>query len=233
MAADLDNNPQPDESLENFDDSMMDSSGDTELEQYGVWVKVAPEDVAAESTAGDDFDLEDLSVEQMDESALLTEEEEQLLGNLTAPLAGEVTHAAGKDAAAIQPPLAGLSIDPDLANPKALLRPIQILRAVPQGQPDLIDPGRPVEEEPPRRRARPAAERGRGVCPVAGRGLTVGVGSCERHHLAAGDRPEGHLHRHPSARPQRRGVARVDVQGTDGVLQKDRPNPPGRHRPSR
>ena len=82
MAADLENNPQPDESLDTFDDSLTDSSGDTELEQYGVWVKVAPEDVAAESSAEEDFDLENLSTDQMDDSALLTEEEEQLLGNL-------------------------------------------------------------------------------------------------------------------------------------------------------
>ena len=52
---------------------------DTTLEQYGVWVKVEPQNLEGETEQNMDFELSDL--ESSSESAL-TEEEEQLLGEL-------------------------------------------------------------------------------------------------------------------------------------------------------
>ena len=59
--------------------------GDTDLEQYGVWVKAGPEDVDEEPQQGeDDFELADLGDfdENVEESADLTDEEEDLLAGL-------------------------------------------------------------------------------------------------------------------------------------------------------
>lgn len=81
MAADLESNTQSDD-LEN--DVQIDEIDD-ELEQYGIWVKVGPEDVEQTEPDGDpdgEFGLESLSGDEMDGDALLTEEEEQLLGSL-------------------------------------------------------------------------------------------------------------------------------------------------------
>jgi hypothetical protein len=50
-----------------------------DLERYGVWVKVEPQAVEEEAEGDMDFELSDL--DRGDESAL-TEEEEQLLGEL-------------------------------------------------------------------------------------------------------------------------------------------------------
>ena len=59
------------------------SPEESEIEQYGVWVKVKPEDVtdktASEETEMNNFELSDLD---LDEGSKLTEEEEQLLGEL-------------------------------------------------------------------------------------------------------------------------------------------------------
>ncbi len=55
-----------------------------ELEQYGVWVKTGPEEIPLEESdsIGDDFDLEDLDIPQETSISDISEEEEQLLGNL-------------------------------------------------------------------------------------------------------------------------------------------------------
>ncbi|MBN1686977.1 MAG: hypothetical protein JW852_10000 [Spirochaetales bacterium] len=78
MAADFDSNRQADD-LEN--DPQTDVSEDDELEQYGIWVKVGPEDIE-HGGSEDDFGLESLSNEEIDSEILLTEEEENLLGSL-------------------------------------------------------------------------------------------------------------------------------------------------------
>ena len=52
------------------------NNNEDDLEQYGVWVKVGPEDVEEEPPA-EDFELESLQPD-MGESEGLTEEEEQL-----------------------------------------------------------------------------------------------------------------------------------------------------------
>ena len=49
------------------------------LEQYGVWVKVEPQTVEEETEENMAFELSDL---QSDDESALTEEEEQLLGEL-------------------------------------------------------------------------------------------------------------------------------------------------------
>ncbi|MDR1316447.1 MAG: hypothetical protein LBK13_06195 [Spirochaetales bacterium] len=49
-----------------------------DLEQYGVWVKAGPETVKEESSAGEDFELPDIS----DAGTEITAEEELLLGSL-------------------------------------------------------------------------------------------------------------------------------------------------------
>jgi len=59
--------------------SEPDGAAERQLEQYGVWVKVEPQNVEEEAEENMAFELSDL--ESDDESAL-TEEEEQLLGEL-------------------------------------------------------------------------------------------------------------------------------------------------------
>ncbi len=59
--------------------SESDGAAEQQLEQYGVWVKVEPQNVEEEAEENMAFELADL--ESDDESAL-TEEEEQLLGEL-------------------------------------------------------------------------------------------------------------------------------------------------------
>jgi hypothetical protein len=73
-----------------FDDEISDKISDshkeeTELEQYGVWVKVGPEEISAEEedSIEDDFELHDLHHEEaVEDYSELTDEEEQLLGEL-------------------------------------------------------------------------------------------------------------------------------------------------------
>ena len=77
MAADLENDPLGDDSIDNI----TESTNDEELEQYGVWVKVGPEDVE-DNGIDDEFELASLSPDEMSGEAMLTEEEEQLLGDL-------------------------------------------------------------------------------------------------------------------------------------------------------
>ncbi|MDR1895028.1 MAG: hypothetical protein LBQ61_10155, partial [Spirochaetales bacterium] len=75
--------------LTNADDEGLDDLAPTpeeaELEQYGVWVKVGPEDIQDSSfDDAKDFQLEDLELpeSEVQEDNLLTDEEENLLGNL-------------------------------------------------------------------------------------------------------------------------------------------------------
>jgi pilus assembly protein FimV len=82
MAADLENDPLADDQEDSLFVDQTETSGDADLEQYGVWVKVAPEDVDDEASAEDDIGLDALSSEDTADGAVLTEEEEQLLGNL-------------------------------------------------------------------------------------------------------------------------------------------------------
>ncbi len=73
MAANLGSNTQADDF---GNDVQIDTADDDELEQYGIWVKVGPEDVEQTDSDGEsELDL-------IDNGTLLTEEEEQLLGNL-------------------------------------------------------------------------------------------------------------------------------------------------------
>jgi len=69
----LDNEPQS--------DSLND-----DLDQYGVWVKVGPEEISADEgeSIDDDFELHDLTADSNDQADLteLTDEEEALLGEL-------------------------------------------------------------------------------------------------------------------------------------------------------
>ncbi len=82
MAADLENDPLVDDQEDRPVVSQPEQSSDADLEQYGVWVKVAPEDIVGQTTAVDDFDLDPLSPDDEDRGAVLTDEEEQLLGKL-------------------------------------------------------------------------------------------------------------------------------------------------------
>ena len=69
MATDKNNYPGPDlPDLNNIEE---------DLDQYGVWVKVGPEEIEEDLDEGT-FELSDLQ----EEDKHLTEEEEQLLGNL-------------------------------------------------------------------------------------------------------------------------------------------------------
>ncbi len=61
------------------------SINDEDLEQYGVWVKAGPEDVleGEEVESPQDFSLQDLETEETEgETAMLSDEEEELLGSL-------------------------------------------------------------------------------------------------------------------------------------------------------
>ena len=62
----------------------MDSNttADSELEEYGVWVKAGPEDLVEAESDGDEFSLQDLEVDNSMEEPVLSEEEEELLGDL-------------------------------------------------------------------------------------------------------------------------------------------------------
>src|SRR6056297_621874 len=69
-----------------FDDVFQEQNNqngtdEQELEQYGVWVKVGPEEISAddEGTIQDEYELHDLESQEKSE---LTDEEEQLLGEL-------------------------------------------------------------------------------------------------------------------------------------------------------
>ena len=64
--------------------STSDSGDEKELEQYGVWIKTEPEDYEdTESQDEDEYNLQDLDLEEESmEEPSLTEEEEQLLGDL-------------------------------------------------------------------------------------------------------------------------------------------------------
>src|SRR6056297_1557005 len=69
-----------------FDDvfqeqNKQNGTDEQELEQYGVWEKVGPEEISAddEGTIEDDYELHDLDSQEKSE---LTDEEEQLLGEL-------------------------------------------------------------------------------------------------------------------------------------------------------
>lgn len=77
--------PSPEEEEITLSDSELDdvlssaeiTAAEDNLEQYGVWVKAGPQDVAGDGEA--DFELADL---EPDKGATLTEEEEKLLGEL-------------------------------------------------------------------------------------------------------------------------------------------------------
>ncbi len=69
---------------ENRDKMTVSHNNETELEQYGVWVKVGPEEISAEEDIIDDeFELHDLNHEENEAiGSELTDEEEELLGEL-------------------------------------------------------------------------------------------------------------------------------------------------------
>ncbi|MBT3273250.1 MAG: hypothetical protein HN368_08860, partial [Spirochaetales bacterium] len=85
MAADFDNDSLAEDGNDNLSPNDSVSTDDNELEQYGVWVKIGPEDVGDDQPA-DDFGLENLSVDDVSDNDFLTEEDEELL----APLEGEI-----------------------------------------------------------------------------------------------------------------------------------------------
>ena len=87
MAADLDTDPQTDDNEDDVSNSV--STSDEELEQYGVWVKIGPEDVD-DGPLDEGFGLDNLSPDELDGEAMLTAEEEQLLGNLEEEPADEL-----------------------------------------------------------------------------------------------------------------------------------------------
>lgn len=66
------------------------SAVDEELERYGVWVKVEPQDLE-ETEAGEDLELQSLDGEEELPDASLTEEEEELLGDLESDLDSDVS----------------------------------------------------------------------------------------------------------------------------------------------
>jgi len=70
------------------DDGTMNNEADIEgdLEKYGVWVKTGPEDIdESENEADNEFELEDLGLEEsFEQNESLTEEEEELLSSLEA-----------------------------------------------------------------------------------------------------------------------------------------------------
>src|SRR6056297_1047693 len=69
---------------ENRDKMTVSHNNETELEQYGVWVKVGPEEISAEEDIIDDeFELHDLNHEENEAlGSALSDEEEELLGEL-------------------------------------------------------------------------------------------------------------------------------------------------------
>ena len=81
MAADIDKQPFSDNDEKDLSVNAADSAGDEELEEYGVWVKVGPQDVD-NAVGDDDLAIEDFPAGDIDEESLLTEEEEALLGDL-------------------------------------------------------------------------------------------------------------------------------------------------------
>ena len=75
-----------DELDDDFNNSTDSSRDENDLEKYGVWVKTGPEDIdETDKTSSDDLMLEDLDFEESDDNSendLLTDEEEELLGDL-------------------------------------------------------------------------------------------------------------------------------------------------------
>ena len=83
MATDMQDKPLGDEQNESLSaETIVEKTEDEqELEQYGVWVKAGPEDVE-EPAASEELELESLESKSLGDDALLTEEEEELLGDL-------------------------------------------------------------------------------------------------------------------------------------------------------
>ncbi|MEW5814338.1 MAG: hypothetical protein AB1798_02940 [Spirochaetota bacterium] len=83
MATEKNKNPKGDLESLGQRTSIMPLPEDEELEKYGVWVKVGPEDMIEEYAAEEDFKLQDLETGvEPEEETILTPEEEELLGNL-------------------------------------------------------------------------------------------------------------------------------------------------------
>ncbi len=84
MAADIDKQPFGSDDERDLAVDAADPAVDDDLEQYGVWVKVGPQDVSEMASDGD-FGISDLTAGEIEEESPLTEEEEELLGDLELP----------------------------------------------------------------------------------------------------------------------------------------------------